>query len=694
MAHRSCDLFHTSRPPEDCTAPVAPSAPILDVSVVIVNYNVRDFLEQAIRSIYRAATRLTVEILVVDNASSDGSMEMVAERFPAVRRLENAENVGFGRANNQAIQVARGRYILVLNPDTIVQEDTLEQLCQLMDNRPDVGAAGCMILNPDGSFALESRRSFPGAFTAVFRMLGLSRLFPKSKVFGRYNLTYLPIWEEAEIDALSGSCMFVRASALTSVGPVPRPALREEGAGLFDEDFFMYGEDLDWCFRIQQAGWRIMYTPSTQIIHYKGESTKRGEMRYVRLFYGAMLIFADKHFQGTYATFYRLLLRIGILLRASLSASFRLGQFLRRPAIDAGIVASSVLAAGYAWSQLTEWTMPQLFVVSIPPMAAVLSVGGMVLTGAYHTIQPRRIAATLRGLMGGFVMLALLSYAFKEIAFSRVVVALGFTLSLTLLLASRVVLNLRNLGPLRALVVGPPDRRDHLEHLLAINPRASYQIVDSLALPDGGSDPTDQLLTKIRDTVRWNRVQTIIFVQSHVDTTAMFAIMMQLRDLPVLFKVYSPEGAHIIGKSAVDKLILPDLAPSDHVARPVRSPLEHRCADLLLLSALYPVRLLAFILKPVLAPSHPWYHLGPKLRGLGDVLLGRMALVGAPDEHLGNTVRQWGIRRGRFSVVDYAEDRSLPEDSLRQAYWYYATHQSIGLDLAIILRILRNQPAG
>ncbi|NDC89761.1 MAG: glycosyltransferase family 2 protein, partial [Bacteroidetes bacterium] len=136
---------------------MAPSAPIVDVSVVIVNYNVRDFLEQAIRSIYRAATRLTVEILVVDNASSDGSMEMVAERFPAVRRLENAENVGFGRANNQAIQVARGRYILVLNPDTIVQEDTLEQLCQLMDNRPDVGAAGCMILNPDGSFALESR---------------------------------------------------------------------------------------------------------------------------------------------------------------------------------------------------------------------------------------------------------------------------------------------------------------------------------------------------------------------------------------------------------------------------------------------------------------------------------------------------------------------------------------------------------
>ena len=133
---------------------MAPSVPIVDVSVVIVNYNVRDFLEQAIRSIYRAATRLSVEILVVDNASSDGSMEMVAERFPAVRRLENTENVGFGRANNQAIQVARGRYILVLNPDTIVQEDTLEQLCQLMDDRSDVGAAGCMILNPDGSFAL------------------------------------------------------------------------------------------------------------------------------------------------------------------------------------------------------------------------------------------------------------------------------------------------------------------------------------------------------------------------------------------------------------------------------------------------------------------------------------------------------------------------------------------------------------
>ena len=185
-----------------------------DLSVIIVNYNVREFLEQALRSVERASARLAVEVFVVDNNSVDDSVEMVQAHFPGVRLIANEANVGFSRANNQAIREARGRYLLILNPDTIVQEDTFETLLRFMEAHPEAGAVGCKILNPDGTFAPESRRAFPRPTVAFYRIAGLSRLFPRSPVFGRYNMTFLPQDQVAEVDALSGSCMLVRHAAL------------------------------------------------------------------------------------------------------------------------------------------------------------------------------------------------------------------------------------------------------------------------------------------------------------------------------------------------------------------------------------------------------------------------------------------------------------------------------------------------
>ncbi|NQV73405.1 glycosyltransferase family 2 protein [bacterium] len=181
----------------------------VDVSVVIVNYNVKDFLSQALRSVYQAAEGLKVEVFVVDNNSIDASVAMVQRDYPLVTLIANNENVGFGKANNQAIRLAKGRHILILNPDTIVQEDSLRAMAEFMDSHPDCGALGCQILNPDGSFAPESRRSFPTPEIAFFRMIGMSSLFPSSKRFGKYNLTYISKEEECEVDVLSGSCMMV-----------------------------------------------------------------------------------------------------------------------------------------------------------------------------------------------------------------------------------------------------------------------------------------------------------------------------------------------------------------------------------------------------------------------------------------------------------------------------------------------------
>ncbi len=185
-----------------------------DMTVVIVNYNVRDFLEQALQSVRRASRSLAVEVFVVDNNSVDGSVPMVRERFPEVTLIANEDNVGFGVANNMAIKRSLGRYVLILNPDTIVQEDTFDHLVQFMDSHPEAGAAGCQILNPDGTFAPESRRSFPTPQVAFYRMTGLARFFSKSPRFGRYNMTFLPRDAVAEVDALSGSCMMVRREAL------------------------------------------------------------------------------------------------------------------------------------------------------------------------------------------------------------------------------------------------------------------------------------------------------------------------------------------------------------------------------------------------------------------------------------------------------------------------------------------------
>jgi GT2 family glycosyltransferase len=207
---------------------------------------------------------LRVEVFVVDNNSVDGSVEMVARDFPDVTLIRNDENVGFARANNQAIRQARGKYLLILNPDTIVQEDTLRVLVDHLEAHPESGAVGCQILNPDGSFAPESRRAYPTPTVAFYRIVGLSKLFPSSPVFGRYNMTFLPRDEESEVDALSGSCMLVRHAALHVARPTWErldqqerrcvdqglmddvPDITRDGAGLFDEDFFMYGEDLDW----------------------------------------------------------------------------------------------------------------------------------------------------------------------------------------------------------------------------------------------------------------------------------------------------------------------------------------------------------------------------------------------------------------------------------------------------------------
>lgn len=275
--------------------------PPVKLSVVVVSYNVRYYLEQCLRSVFRALVGIPAEVWVVDNASRDGSVPYLSERFPQAHFIANSDNHGFSRANNMAIRQAQGEYVLLLNPDTLLPEDTLRRCLAYLDTHPTVGATGVRMLNPDGTFAPESRRGLPTPFTSFCKMTGLGTLFPRSRVFGKYYMRYLDIHQPAAIEVISGAFCMVRHEAFRQVG-------------LMDEDFFMYGEDIDLSYRLLQAGWQCHYLPCP-ILHYKGESTVKSSYRYVHVFYQAMLIFFNKHFGHRYMLL-GWIVKLAVMLRA------------------------------------------------------------------------------------------------------------------------------------------------------------------------------------------------------------------------------------------------------------------------------------------------------------------------------------------------------------------------------------------
>lgn len=671
-----------------------------DVSVIIVNYNVREFLEQALNSVERASAGLNVETYVVDNNSVDGSVAMVREKFPDVHLIANEENVGFATANNQAIRQAAGRYLLILNPDTLLQEDTLRTLVRFMDDHPDSGAAGCRILNPDGSFAPESRRAFPTPTVAIYRMLGMSRVFPSSKVFGRYNLTYLPIDEVCEIDALSGSCMMVRKEALLhhrdELGDdQPNRTFDEpSGGGLFDENFFMYGEDLDWCYRIQQAGWKIYYTPETQIIHYKGESTKKGEIRYVRLFYGAMLRFTDKHFAGRHSRLVALLIRLGIVVRGVISAFGKLLNMLRVSIIDMVAVAAVTLLAGAGWSLHTAIPLPTVYFSPIIPGTALLVVLAIAAMGGYKRRSqrtPHALRPVFSGLTIAFLMAAAVLFFIPDIAFSRAALVLSFVGSLILLPGWRLLVNRRLYGKRRAILVGNAKEAEQLNVQLGRRIDPPLQLVGLVSETNGLATSVRHLGAQrhLRDLVRLQRIDDVIFASDSLSNTNILGMMRSLRDLPVQFKILTEGQDRIIGKASVDDLTTP-LREAETFVAPVRSPVSVRILEILISCIgfmMLPFFRVGLQLRPESQRLQKFVAVGLELPA---VLKKERALIGYDEEGI-HPPEAWGLRPGVVSILDTIAQR--PDDivATHRAYWFYARNQSAALDIEILLRALFNK---
>lgn len=280
----------------------------MELSVIIVSFNVREYLRQCLISVLKAAESVECEIFVVDNNSSDGSCDMVKNEFPEIELIDNKENTGFSYANNQAIKKATGSFILVLNPDTIIEANTFSKCTTFMMNHSDAGAVGVKMINGEGRYLPESKRAFPDPLTAFFKTFGLSALFPKSHFFNRYYLTNIDTDKTAPAEAISGAFMFIRREALLK-------------AGLFGEEFFMYGEDIDLSYRISRCGYTNYYYPGVCIIHFKGISTPRDKYTDILHFYNAMKIYSGKRYREKFYPLYFIIIpaiwfREGIALTA------------------------------------------------------------------------------------------------------------------------------------------------------------------------------------------------------------------------------------------------------------------------------------------------------------------------------------------------------------------------------------------
>lgn len=395
------------------------------LSVIIVNYNVKHFLAHCLQSVLLACKNVDAEIFVVDNNSSDGSVEMVKNRFPEVMVIANKENAGFAKANNQAVKEAKGKYILYLNPDTLVAEDCFEKCIAYMDQNEKCGALGPRLIDGKGNFLPESKRGFPNAWVAFCKISGLSSLFPHSKKFNRYHLGYLDEHSTHAIDVLVGCFMLCRKKVIDEVGS-------------FDENYFMYGEDIDLSFQIDKAGYENVYFPETTVIHFKGESTKKGSMNYVRMFYKAMIQFAKKNFGGKQKSLYVFLIRFAIYLRAIVALMQRIFSLISLKLLDFALLSASLFASFIIWKKYvkSETNYTSSILITFFGAYVITWLLALFFSGTYD--RPYRSTRLLRGMFWGSVIILLFYGLLPEnLRFSRGITILGALLGTLFLLSLR-----------------------------------------------------------------------------------------------------------------------------------------------------------------------------------------------------------------------------------------------------------------
>lgn len=510
----------------------------MKLSVIIVNYNVEHFLEQCLYSVKKALQNIPSEIWVVDNNSVDGSVNMLRDKFPDVKVIENKENRGFSAANNQALEAVSGEYVLLLNPDTIVEEECFEKTIRFMDNHPEAGALGVKMMDGAGNFLPESKRGLPTPAVAFYKIFGLAELFPKSKKFGKYHLTYLSQDEVHEVEVLSGAFMFIRKPALAKTG-------------FLDESFFMYGEDIDLSYRLTKAGYINYYFPETRIIHYKGESTRKSTVNYVFLFYNAMRIFARKHYSKNNARLFSAMINMAIVFRASLAIIYRFIRKIMFPVADFCIIYTgyyiiSLFYADIKFSSSSYYSMH--FFVLVLPAYILLWIFCILLAGGYD--KPVNNRRTLAGAFWGTVLILIL-YALlpEKYRFSRALILIGacwVMVALTLFRQLLRLFNSKEFGkpPIRLLIIGRDEECNRVHNLLT-HAKVAPEEVHYVETQSTGNEPSWAELITVYN------INQVIFCAKDLPMHVIMDAMSSIRRGDVEFKIAPPESWAVIGSSSI-----------------------------------------------------------------------------------------------------------------------------------------------
>ncbi len=501
------------------------------LSVIIVNYNVEYFLNQCLDAVKKASKNLSIEVIIVDNDSVDDSLSMLKENYPEYQLIANKENVGFSTANNQGIKKSSGEYVLLLNPDTVVAESTLEKVVDFMDKDKKAGGLGVRMIDGKGIFLPESKRGLPTPTVAFYKIFGLSKIFPKSKRYNQYHAGHVNEFETKEIDILSGAFMLMRKEALDKVG-------------LLDEDFFMYGEDIDLSYRIQQGGYKNYYFADTKIIHYKGESTKKNSVNYVFVFYNAMIIFAKKHFKSKNAKLFTLLINLAIYLRASIDI---VGRFIKKiilPSFDFIYITFGLYALTNYWEKSQIEFAESVMNYSIP-LYALTWLGSTLFNGGYDL--PVKLSKSFKGVFWGTILI-LLVYAIlpKSLQFSRLFIFIGAGWTLGYYYISRIFLHFFMKGRFSLKfnsgrhfsIIGNQNEFERIKKLITQTNSnvGSIEKIDVNNIETISSSETDELIFSTKN-------HSYEFILNSID---------RLKSNNLDFKIAPEKGEHLIGSNSID----------------------------------------------------------------------------------------------------------------------------------------------
>lgn len=641
---------------------------LMKLSVIIVNYNVKYFLEVCLHSVIRAIEGIDAEVIVVDNNSTDGSVAWIADKFPQIKLIANKDNKGFSKANNQAAAIAQGEYVLFLNPDTVVPEEFFTETLAYMDAHPEAGALGPRQIDGKGVYAIGSKKSFPSFWTAVFKTTGLGRLFPKSKTFNRYFAVHIGEYEQAPIEVLHGCCMLVRKKAM------------DEAGGAFDEDYFMYCEDVDLSYRIIKAGYENIYYPGVTMIHYKGESTRKASLRYIRIFNHALATFVRKHYSSAHARVFLFLINIGIVFRAFFAILKNSIRLLRLPLLDAIILLLTLWIVKDVWMSKIRDINPIPFKMALItfPIYTGIWLLSLFLNGAYD--EPYRPGRVIRGMLIGTVLgLAFLGLLPAELRYSRAVIVLtGFIVTAIMIGLHGLLYRMGIIGkatfnnlPRKAIIVSDEEHYRSTVNTLNHVP-APPEVVGRVAYSNSDAHNALDVIDNLDKVLYATAAQEVIFCVNGISYHTILAYMMQCGK-QYEYKIHLPGSRSFVGSNSENTS--GDLYTVDH--RYNLSSFEHRRNK----------RVLDISLSIMFLLLYPFMALGVKaagnfLQNIFKVLWGKRTWVGYSNKNMLHGLPP--IQQGVIPVSSVQQDYQPGEEITKELDMAYAKSYTPATDIALL----------